>query len=118
MKKRTKKCPAPSAIVMAGVIPRYQEDDVAFVMQELPKYEPCSIGGFTEAIGANVRWTCPSGTMPSKEYNRMYAAFLDAQRRGLIIKPAGRSSWRVLGGSRGEGTRWAPTAPTEWAPKS
>jgi hypothetical protein len=83
-------------IEMRGILPRYAEDDVEFLLQELPKCEPCSMASFIESLGGIARHAGQNGTIPGPEYARIQAAFRYAESSGLIFKPGGRNSWRIM----------------------
>ena len=71
-------------------LPRYIDDDVRFVVEELPNHSPCSVPEFVKAIGFQPR---PHG-IPSPVYRRILAAFELGEERGKLTKN-GRNSWRV-----------------------
>lgn len=73
-------------------LPRYREDDVKFVVQELPAMQPCSVPEFCRRIGFNPR---PNG-IPSSVYARILAAFQQGLEDGKLTNN-GRNAWRVVG---------------------
>lgn len=80
----------PGGVELRDGLPRYKEDDVRFVVQELPNHQPCSIPDFVRKIGFNPR---PNGT-PSPVYARFLAAFQLGLEEGKLTQN-GRNSWRV-----------------------
>jgi hypothetical protein len=80
----------PGGVELRDGLPRYKEDDVRFVVQELPAHQPCSVPAFVRAIGFNPR---PNGA-PSTIYARMLAAFQLGLEDGRLAQN-GRNAWRV-----------------------
>lgn len=74
-----------------GRLPRYKQDDLAFVLQELPPLQPCSVPKFLERLGFVAR---PFG-YPGVVYERMLAAFARGLREGKLVKH--HNEWRVVG---------------------
>jgi hypothetical protein len=80
-------------IEMLDGLPRFQEDDLAFILRELPRLAPCSISTFIEKIGLQSR-SFTSGA-PSSIYHRLSGAFRKGLAEGKLLKNGGRKSWRV-----------------------
>jgi hypothetical protein len=80
----------PGGVELRDGLPRYKEDDVKFVVQELPHHQPCSVPTFVKAIGFNPR----PGGVPSATYARLLAAFQQGEEDGRLTQN-GRNSWRV-----------------------
>lgn len=78
------------SVELIGKLPRYKEDDVAFVLERLPDVQPCTVPGFMKrALRLEAR---PGGT-PSSVYARVLAAFRLASEQGKIV--ANGRLWRV-----------------------
>lgn len=78
-----------SSIELRDGLPKYGEDDVAFILEKLPAHEPCSVQAFMLGIGVEPR---PRG-MPGTAYQRMLAAFRDGERQGKLSRNG--IKWRV-----------------------
>jgi hypothetical protein len=87
---RPKLTTRPGGVELRDGLPRYKEDDVRFVLQELPALQPCSVPEFCRRIGFNPR---PNG-VPSSTYARILAAFHQGLEEGKLHQN-GRNSWRV-----------------------
>ena len=73
-------------------LPRYKDQDVDFVVQELPSIQPCSIPDFVKKAGFDPR---PHGS-PSAAYARILAAFHKGESEGRIEQRNGnRHQWCV-----------------------
>jgi hypothetical protein len=79
----------PKKIELVEGLPRFQEDDVAFVVQKLPPHSPCSVQKFMRAIGVEPK---PRGNT-SHAYQRMLAAFREGERQGRLSRNG--IKWRV-----------------------
>lgn len=80
-----------SKIEMRGVLPRYPEDDVEFVLLKLKDVQPCTIADLVRHIGAEAR----INGAPSPEYCRVQDAMNQAKEEGKVCMPKGRGSWRI-----------------------
>jgi hypothetical protein len=80
----------PGGVELRDGLPRYREDDVRFILEELPNHSPCSVPMFVKRIGFNPR---PGGS-PSAIYARILAAFQQALDDGKLTQN-GRNGWRV-----------------------
>jgi hypothetical protein len=80
----------PGGVELRDGLPRYREDDVRFIVEELPNHSPCSVPEFCRKIGFNPR----PGGVPSSVYARLLAAFQLGEEQGKLSQN-GRNSWRV-----------------------
>lgn len=80
-----------SKIEMRGPLPRYPEEDVAFVLSKLKEAEPCTIADLCRQLGIEPR----VDGAPSQDYVRVQSALKKAEEAGQAQRPGGRGSWRV-----------------------
>ena len=89
-------------IEMRDQLPRYPEDEVPWLLDNLRRIEPCTIADLCRALGIEPR---TATNAPSPRYNRVYDIVRQAKSDGLVDRVAGRHSWRVVAGSPAEKNR-------------
>jgi hypothetical protein len=75
----------------SGELPRYDDDYLRFVLQELPSLQPCTVPDFVKRLGFVPR---PRGNT-GRIYRRFLAAFEEGLRAGKLSKNGW--NWRVVG---------------------
>jgi hypothetical protein len=90
---KSKRSAEPKPIEMDGLLPRYREDDVEFVVRNLMRFEPTNIAQFVQRMGLPLH--SQSGNGKSSAYFRIASAFARGLEMGMLTKNLGRDSWRV-----------------------
>ena len=69
-------------VVLKDGLPKFDEDRVAFVLERLPDYEPCSVPNFLRAIGFNPK----PGGVNTTLYLRYIEVFQSAEDEGKLSR--------------------------------
>lgn len=80
-----------TTVEMRGVLPRYPEDEAAYIVNRLKEVEPCTIAEFTRHLGSAPR----ENGSPSPDYNKVQTALKRVASQGLVAPGATRGSWRT-----------------------
>lgn len=78
-------------VEMRGILPRYPEDEIDFLVEQLREAEPCGIADLVRHLGGEPR----EGGAPSKDYHRVQEALKRAQAKGRVEPGARRGDWRI-----------------------
>ena len=82
MKLGTKLTTRHGGVVLKDGLPKFDEDRIAFVLERLPDYEPCSVPNFLRAIGFNPK----PGGVNTTLYLRYIEVFQSAEDEGKLSR--------------------------------